>query len=118
MFIGQWTDHYGSSQVLMISHWCIIGGFILMGFSIQLSPWIDALWIIIFMIGFNGILTASAKLVPTTLNSSEFSVGMGIFTLFYLRSGTFGPAVIGRLIDLHISFSNIYYILALLEIGS
>ena len=89
-----------------------------MGFSIQLSPWIDALWIIILMIEFNGLLTASAKLVPATLNSSEFSVGMGVFTLFVLLGSSFGPAVIGRLIDLHISFSNIYYILALLEIGS
>lgn len=70
------------------------------------------------MIGFNGILTANAKLVPSTLNLSELSSGMGIFTLFYLLGGSFGPAVIGRLIDLDIPFSSIYYILALLGVVS
>lgn len=116
--IGRWTDHYGSSPVLKISHCCIISGFILMGFSIHLPPWVDAFWIIILMIGFNGILTASAKLVPSTLNLSELSSGMGIFTLFYLLGGSFGPAVIGRLIDLNIPFSSIYDILALLGVVS
>jgi DHA2 family metal-tetracycline-proton antiporter-like MFS transporter len=114
--IGRWTDHYGSSQILKISHWCIIAGFILMGASVQFPPWVDALWIIILMIGFNGILTASAKLVPSTLTLSELSSGMGIFTLFYLLGGSFGPAMIGRLIDLSIPFSIIYYILAFLGV--
>jgi MFS transporter, DHA2 family, metal-tetracycline-proton antiporter len=117
-FIGRWTDQYGSSQVLIISHCCLIGGFILMGASLQFSPWVDALWIIILMIGFNGILTASAKLVPSTLNLSEFSAGMGIFTLFYLLGGSFGPAVTGRLVDLSIPYASIYYILALLGVLS
>ena len=68
------------------------------------------------MIGFNGVLTSSSNLVSTTLRSAELGVGMGIFTLAYLLGGAFGPALVGRLIDLKMPFSVVYFTIALLAI--
>lgn len=114
--IGRWSDQYGSTRVLKISQWFVIGGFILLGIAVRLTPWVDALIIIILMIGFNGVLTSSGNLVSATLHSSELAEGMGIFTMFYLLGGAFGPALIGRLVDLNIPFSFIYFIVALLGV--
>ncbi len=114
--IGGWTDRFGSSRVLVISQSLVISGFILLGVSVHLPPWIDALLIIILMIGFNGVLTSSSNLVSTTLRSAELGVGMGIFTLAYLLGGAFGPALVGRLIDLNMPFSVVYFTISLLAI--
>lgn len=114
--IGGWTDRFGSSRVLVISQSLVISGFILLGVSVHLPPWIDALLIIILMIGFNGVLTSSSNLVSTTLRSAELGVGMGIFTLAYLLGGAFGPALVGRLIDLKMPFSVVYFTISLLAI--
>ena len=116
--IGRWTNHYGSSWILKISQYSLIGGFILLGLFVSLPPWVDALVVIILMLAFNGLLTASGNLVSTTLSVSELGIGMGIFTLFYLLGGAFGPALAARLIDLNIPFSIIYYIFAMLGVLS
>lgn len=116
--IGRWADHFGSSWILKISHYSLISGFILLGLSASLPPWVDSLVVIILMLAFNGLLTASGNLVSATLSAAELGIGMGIFTLFYLLGGAFGPALAGRLIDLNIPFSIIYYIFAMLGILS
>ena len=45
-------------------------------------------------------------------------MGMGIFTLAYLLGGAFGPALVGRFIDLNMSFEMIYIILAVIGLVS
>ncbi|MCY1713646.1 MFS transporter [Caproiciproducens galactitolivorans] len=116
--IGLWSDRYGSRRVLKISHWLMIGGFILLSFSSKLSPPVIALLVILPMIGTNGMLTASGKLISLTLDQSELGMGMGIFTLAYLLGGAFGPALVGRFIDLNMSFEMIYIILAVIGLVS
>lgn len=110
--IGAWSDRYGSLRVLKISHWLVIGGFILLIFSAKFTPLVIAFLIVLPMIGTNGMLTAGGKLISLTLDQSELGMGMGIFTLAYLLGGAFGPALAGRLVDLNISFEMIYIILA------
>lgn len=110
--IGLWSDRYGSLRVLKISHWVVIGGFILLSFSTTFTPMVIALLVVLPMVGTNGMLTAGGKLISLTLDQSELGMGMGIFTLAYLLGGAFGPALAGRLIDLNMSFETIYIILA------
>lgn len=116
--IGFWSDRYGSLRVLKISHWVVIGGFILLSFSTQFTPVVIALLIVLPMIGTNGMLTAGGKLISLTLDQSELGMGMGIFTLAYLLGGAFGPALAGRLIDLNMSFGAIYIIMAAIGLVS
>lgn len=116
--IGQWSDKYGSLRILIISQGMVIFGFFLLSFSIRWVPLAIALLIVIPVIGFNGILTASGKLISLTVNHSELGIGMGIYTLFYLLGGAFGPALIGRLLDFKIAFGAIYVILAIIGVIS
>jgi MFS transporter, DHA2 family, metal-tetracycline-proton antiporter len=116
--LGRWGDRYGSLRILMISQGLVVVGFILLSFSIQFLPLMIAFLIIILMIGFNGMLTSSGKLISLTLEQSELGMGMGVFTLSYLLGGAFGPALIGRLLDLNMPFGVIYIILALIGLLS
>ena len=116
--IGSWRDRYGSPRILKISHWLVIGGFILLSFSAKLTPWVIALLIILPMVGANGLLTAGGKLISLTLDHSELGMGMGIFTLAYLLGGAFGPALTGRLIDLNMSYRMVYISLAIIGLLS
>ncbi|MFL0249505.1 MFS transporter [Clostridium neuense] len=116
--IGKWSDKYGSFRILIISQGIVIFGFFLLSISIRWLPLVIALLIIIPVVGFNGVLTASGKSISLTVNHSELGIGMGLYTLFYLLGGAFGPALIGRLLDFKVDFGAIYIILGIIGVVS
>jgi len=110
--IGRCCDRYGALRILVISQWLVIAGFVVLGVLVRFLPWIDAIILILLMVGFNGMLTASGKLVSQPLAEPEIGMGMGIFTLAYLLGGAFGPAIVGRILDFKAAPGAIFYGLA------
>lgn len=110
--IGRWSDRYGSLRILMLSQIFVIAGFVLLSFFTGFQPIGIAFLMMIPIIGFNGMLTASGKLISLALEQSQFGMGMGVFTLAYLLGGAFGPALVGRFLDFKVSFAAIYLIFA------
>lgn len=112
LVIGRWIDKYGSLRVLLFSQVLAAAGFALLSLFDRLAILAIALLMIVPVVGLNGMLTSSGKLISLTLKPDEQSMGMGLYTLAYLLGGAVGPAVVGRWIDLDFSFRSAFLLLA------
>lgn len=116
-YMGALSRKYNGKMVMLAGHGLMILGVLLMTL-LKDYPIGIGIAMFVFAIGYTTLVTSASNFVPATLNKNDIGIGMGLFTLFSILGGAFGPSILSRFLSFNIGFTLAFCIvLAMTVIG-
>ena len=85
---GRLADRRGSGSVIAVGLSLLVGGIVFMSLALSLSPFVVAAAMLLVYVGFALFQTAMVNAISQTLPPDEMGVGMGLFNLVGILSGS------------------------------